>query len=180
MMNAGFDKEEIDKLKEECDEMGQNFVFIDDEEDEIEDADDFVHFQFVGMHEGKEVIYDTILSTLSLHHSSLVFEAAEQEYMKVNKKYVPLELRADDDEDINEEDEELLEEIIEGIEDEETIKVAEFIEIDLDFEYGIGIEVALNVDEITLDTIEEFIEDFNSGKLNLDKTLFSFKNDFED
>ncbi len=179
-MNAGFDKEEILKLKQECEEMDQSFMFIDDEEEDIDDSEDFVHFQFVGKHEGKEVIYDTILSTLSLHHSSLVFEEAEKQYMKINPKYVPFELREDDDTEVNEEEEELLEEIIEGIEDEETIKVCEFIDIDTDFEFGIGIEVALNIDEITIDTIDEFIEDFNNGTLKLDKTMYSFKNDFED
>jgi hypothetical protein len=178
MMNPGFEKEEIDKLKQECLEEGQNFVLVEDDE-EFDDSEDFVHFQFVGMYEGKEVIYDTILSTLALHHSSLVFEEAEKKVQKIHKDYVPFELRTEDTE-ISEEMEELLEEFIEEIEDEETVKVAELMEVDPAFEFGIGLEVALNVEEITVEVIEKFINDFNNDTLVLDKTLYSFKNDFED
>ena len=63
------------------------------------------------------------------------------------------------------------------IPDNESFKVTENIEIDEDFEYGIGIDVALNVEEITQETIENFINDFNAGKLKLDNTLISFKNE---
>lgn len=61
-----------------------------------------------------------------------------------------------------------------------SLKVAEFVEIDYDFEFGIGIDAALNVDEITVEVIEKFISDFNNGTLKLDKTLYSFKDGFED
>jgi hypothetical protein len=177
-MNPGFEKEEIEKLRQECLDEAQNFVFVEDEGD-FEDDGDFVHFQFLGKFEGKEVIYDTILSTLSLHHSSLVFEEAETQIMKIHKDYIPFEDRTEASK-VNEEVEELLEEIIEGLEEDETIKVAELMEVDPDFEFGIGLEVALNVEEITLEVIEKFIKDFNNDTLKLDKTLYSFKNDFED
>ncbi len=177
-MNPGFEKEEIEKLKSECIEEGQNFVFVEDEGD-FEDDGDFVHFQFVGMYEGKEVIYDTILSTLALHHSSIVFEEAEKKVMKIIKDYIPFEER-DENAEVSEEAEEMLEEFIEEMEDEETIKVAELMEVDPAFEFGIGLEVALNVEEITLEVIAKFIADFNNDTLQLDKTLYSFKNESED
>jgi hypothetical protein len=180
MINSGFEKEEIEKLKNECREEGQSFVFVEDEDEEdFEDDGDFVHFQFVGEYEGKEVIYDTILSTLSLHHNSLLFEEAEKKVMKLYKDYVPYENRPANAK-VNEEAEQMIEEFIEEMEDEETIKVAELIEVDPDFEFGIGLEVALNVEEITLEVIEKFISEFNAGTLKLDKTLYSFKNDYED
>jgi len=74
----------------------------------------------------------------------------------------------------------MMEELIQEMEDEETIKVSEFVETDFEFDFGIGIDAALNVEEITVEVIEKFITDFNNGTLNLDKTLYSFKDGFED
>jgi len=176
-MNAGYTQEEIDLLKEECEELGQSFVLVD--EDEPEEEADYVQFQFVGKHEGKEVIYDAVLSTLSMHHSSRLYEEAEKKIAKIYKDFVPYELR-DENSPVNEEAELMMEELIQEMEDEETIKVSEFVEVDLDFDFGIGIDAALNVEEITVEVIEKFISDFNSGTLQLDKTLYSFKDGFED
>ena len=175
-MNAGYTQEEIDLLKEECKELDQSFVLIDDEPEE---EADYVQFQFVGKHEGKEVIYDAVLSTLSMHHSSRLYEEAEKKIVKIYKDFVPYELR-DENSPVNEEAELMMEELIQEMEDEETIKVSEFVEIDMDFDFGIGIDAALNVEEITVDVIEKFISDFNNGTLKLDKTLYSFKDGFED
>ncbi len=176
-MNAGYTQEEVDLLKEECEELGQSFVLIDEEEPE-EEAD-YVQFQFVGKHEGKEVIYDAVLSTLSMHHSSRLYEEAEKKIVKIYKDFVPYELR-NEDSPVNEEAELMMEEFIQEMEDEETIKVSEFVETDFEFDFGIGIDAALNVEEITVEVIEKFIVDFNNGTLNLDKTLYSFKDGFED
>lgn len=176
-MNAGYTQEEVDLLKEECEELGQSFVLID--EDEPEEEADYVQFQFVGKHEGKEVIYDAVLSTLSMHHSSRLYEEAEKKIAKIYKDFVPYELR-NEDSPVNEEAELMMEELIQEMEDEETIKVSEFVETDFEFDFGIGIDAALNVEEITVEVIEKFITDFNNGTLNLDKTLYSFKDGFED
>lgn len=176
-MNAGYTQEEIDLLKEECEELGQSFVLVD--EDEPEEEADYVQFQFVGKHDGKEVIYDAVLSTLSMHHSSRLYEEAEKKISKIYKDFIPYELR-DENSPVNEEAELMMEELIQEMEDEETIKVSEFVETDLDFDFGIGIDAALNVEEITVEVIEKFISDFNNGTLQLDKTLYSFKDGFED
>ncbi len=177
-MNKGFDKEEIEKLKAECREEGAEYVFVEDEDD-LDDSGEFVHFQFVGQKDGQDVIYDTLLFTLHMHYNSLVYEEAESKVMKIHKDYVPYDLRTAGYTP-DEEAEQLLEEFIEEIEEEETLKVAEFIETDEEFEFGIGLEVALNVEEITPDIISRFIQDFNGGRLKLDKTLYSFKNDIEE
>ena len=176
-MNAGYTQEEIDLLKEECEELGQSFVLVD--EDEPEEEADYVQFQFIGKHDGKDVIYDAVLSTLSMHHSSRLYEEAEKKIAQIYKDFVPYELR-DENSPVNEEAELMMEELIQEMEDEETIKVSEFVEIDMDFDFGIGIDAALNVEEITVDVIEKFISDFNNGTLELDKTLYSFKDGFED
>lgn len=177
-MNDGYKKEEIEQLKAECEEEEQIFVLVEDEED-VSDENEFAHFQFVGKHNGQEVIYDALLSTLSLHHSSLLYEEAEKKVAKLYKDFVPFEDRVEGAK-VNEEAEQMIEELIEEMEDEETVKVAEFCDIDLDFEYGIGLDVALNVEEITVETIENFINDFNNNNLKLDKTAYSFKHGFDE
>jgi len=172
-MNLGFDPEEIQLLKEECAEEGSNFVLVEDDM-EMSDSGEMAHFQFVGLYEGKEVIYDAVINTLQIYHNSLVYEEAEKKVAALYKDFLPLEQRTEAYKP-NEEAEILLEELIEEMEDEETIKVAEYIEIDPSFEYGVGLDVGLNVTEITVEVIEKFIEDFNAGTLQLDKTLYSFK-----
>jgi hypothetical protein len=177
-MNEGFDPIEIAELKKECEQEGQNYVIVEDE-DGMNDSGEFAHFQFVGKHEGKEVIFDAVMGTLRLNHSSLVFEEAEERMKKAYPNYVELEKRKPN----HKEDEELelmLEEIIEELEEEEVIKVSEFVEIETDFEYGIGLDISLNVEEIDDDVITKFISDFNGGTLKLDPTLYSFTSEEEE
>lgn len=180
-MNIGYQKEEIDALKEECAELGLNFALVEDEDMDLEEDDelDYVHFQFVGKHNDQEVIYDAVLCTLSMHHSSLLYEEAEKKIMKLYPDFVPYEDRKPNHK-ANEEAEQMMEELIQEMEDEETIKVSEYVSLDMDFDYGIGLEAALHVEEITDEIIEKFVEDFNAGTLNLDKTVYSFKDGFED
>ncbi|MES2798136.1 MAG: hypothetical protein V4683_19365 [Bacteroidota bacterium] len=175
--NDGYDPNEIALLKQECENEGSTFVYFEDEEDFGHSADEYAHFQFVGDFKGQEVIFDAVIYTLRLHHSSLVYEAAEKKAMKNFPLYVPMENRDETyqaNEALDEEVELLITELIEEIEENEEIKVAENVEIDEDFEYGIGLDVCLNVDEIDDEVVEKFIEDFLGDKLNLDKTLYSF------
>ncbi len=174
-MNPGFDPNEIADLKEECSQEGKIYIVFDDE-DGLGDTGEFAHIQFVGQYEGKEVIYDAVIGTLRLNHSSLVFEEAEKRMKQAYPNYVELDKRKSNYQ-ADEEMELMLEEIIEELEEEEMIKVAEFVEVDADFEYGIGLDVALNVELIDDEVIEQFVKDFNAGTLELDKTLYSFKND---
>ena len=39
--------------------------------------DEYAHFYFIGKFEGKDVIYDTAIYTLRLHHESELYEIAE-------------------------------------------------------------------------------------------------------
>ncbi|AFK05211.1 hypothetical protein Emtol_4086 [Emticicia oligotrophica DSM 17448] len=176
-MNEGFDPEEIEALKAECQEEGQNYVLVEDE-DGMGDSGEFAHFQFVGMHEGKEVIYDAVMGTLRLNHSSLVFEEAETRMKKSYPNYIEFDRRKPNQK-VDEDMELILEEIIEELEEEEVIQVKEFVEIENDFEYGIGLDISLNVEEITHEVITKFIEEFNAGTLKLDPTLYSFRSEEE-
>ncbi len=170
--NPGFDPKEIEQLKAECAAEGQAYVEVEIDED-LDESGEYAQVQFVGQYEGKEVIYDAAIYTLELHHSSILIEEAEKKVKKIYKDFKSIEDR-DAKYKVNEEADNMLQEFIEEMEEDEEVKVAEHVEIDTDFEYGIGLEVGLNVQEITEDVIENFIKNFNAGTLNLDKTLYSF------
>ncbi|KAA6436942.1 hypothetical protein FEM33_19665 [Dyadobacter flavalbus] len=177
-MNPGFDPEEIAQLKNECKAERLNFIYVDDELEEEEDENsEHAHVQFVGFYKEKEVIYDALIYTLRLHHSTLVYDAALERVQKEIPGYVSRDERTGN-ENISEEDDEeaelLLTEFIEEIEENEEITVREHVEVDDEFEYGIGLEVGLNKTEINEKVINDFILRFNTGRLQLDPTLYSF------
>ena len=182
--NPGFDPEEIEQLKRECKAEKLNFVFVSDELEEDEDENnEHAHIQFVGWYKDKEVIFDALIYTLRLHHSTLVYDAALERLKVDMPDYVSPDEREDDDdydEDQDEEAEILLTEFIEEIEENEEIKVKEHVEMDTTFEYGIGLEVGLNKTEINNKVISEFIIAYNAGRVQLDSTMFSFTSEEED
>lgn len=183
-MNPGFDPEEIAQLKKECRAEGMNFIYVEDEfEDDEEENNEHAHVQFIGYHNNREVVYDALIYTLRLHHSTLVYDAALVRVQKQIPGYISPDERGLDVPDDPEQDEEaelLLTEFIEEIEENEEIKVSEHVEIDTDFEYGIGLEVGLNRTEITEKVIDDFIAHFNAGRLNLDKSVYSFHSSEDD
>jgi hypothetical protein len=173
MKNPGYDPAEIENLKRECEQEGLPFVLVEDELD-LEDTGEYAQFQFVGRKNEEEVIYDVAMYSLRMQHSSKLLEEAEKMVKKKFKDFVPLELRnerykANEDADL------LVQEYVEELEDDESITVAESLDEDLSFEYGIGLEVVLNVEEVTDQVITKFINEFNGGTLELDTTQRSFK-----
>jgi len=177
-MNPGFDPEEIAQLRRECKTERLNFVYVSDEfEDDEEENNEHAHVQFVGMYKDKEVVYDALIYTLRLHHSTLVYDAALERLKKEMPNYVSPDERTDDYPDDPEQDEEaelLLTEFIEEIEENEEISVREHVETDDQFEYGIGLEVGLNKTEINEKVVNDFIIRFNAGRIQLDPTLYHF------
>lgn len=175
--NEGFDPEEINALKEECQAAGKSFVYVDDNDLDVLESGECVHIQFPGQYQGQEVIYDALVYTLRLHHSSLVYEMAVEEVQKTYPDYTPPEEREAGYKiapDREEEAETALTEIIGEIEDTETVKVQEHIETDTDSDYGIALDVCLNTEDITDEVIENFIRQFKANTLALDTTLYSF------
>ncbi|MFT7420138.1 MAG: hypothetical protein ACI9QN_001061 [Arcticibacterium sp.] len=172
-INPGFDPKEIEQLRKECKEEEQNFVLVLDDV-ELSDSGEYYQFQFVGKHDEKEVIYDAAIFTLELHYNGVLLEEAEKRVTAVHKGFVPIEER-EDDYVPNHKADELIEEFIMEMEEDEDMKVSEFVNIDPDFEFGIGLEVAVNAELITLEDIGRFVDDFNVGTFKLDNNRFSFK-----
>ncbi len=181
--NPGYDPEEIRQLREECQKVRRSFVYTPNEDLDEPTGDEFAHFQFVGQHLGREVIFDSVMYTLRLHHSSLVYEEAERKAAKSFPLYMPIEMRDETykaDEDLDEEVELFITELIEEIEESEEIKVQEHLELDTSSDFGIDLDICLNVEAVTDEAIGKFIRDFNAGALKLDPTLYSFKSIDED
>lgn len=175
--NKGFDTAVIQEYAEKMQADGKNFVLSS--EDEM--TDEMAHFLFIGKHEGKEVIFDTVLYTLRLQHESEVFEIAEHRAAKQFPDYEKIQYDEDENgnlEALDEREEEIgmfMAEVILELEEEETVKVNEHIDYDLDADFGIGLDVGLHVEHITEKEISKFVEAFNSKTLKLDRTLYSFQ-----
>jgi len=185
MENIGYETEEINKIKKFCEDNDTNYVLNDDEPQ----GEEYVHFYFVGTYEGREVIFDTAMFTLRLYHSSLLYEKAEEEAEKQFPTYKRTNFddlseaeieKIIDSTDENEEVEVFKMEIIDELEDTEAIKVKEYIEINTDFDYGIALEIGLNVEELTDSIISDFVNKYKTNTLILDETLYSYKTEEEE
>ena len=180
--NQGFDPQEIEDLRKEIAETGQSYLVIESEDN----SDDFMNFYFIGNYEGQEVIYDAAIYTLKLQHSSEIYELAEHKVAKKYPNYKSIVYEEDENGDIaplNDEEEEIglyMTEVMDELEEDEAVKVQEHVDLDLNLDYGVGMDVGLNVDRITPKVIEKFIKDYNSGNLKLDPTHYSFQFDDED
>ncbi len=180
--NEGFAPESISNLKKELKATNKLFKIASGEEN----SDEFVNFYFIGMFEGKETIYDAALYTLRLHHASEVYELAEHEAAKKFPDFKGIHYEEDENgnlKPLSSEEEEIgwfITEIIMDIEEEETVKVQEFIDIDTNHDYGIGLDAALNVDFIDEAVIRKFVKEFNDDTIVLDENLYSFQSEEED
>ncbi|MEY2792798.1 MAG: hypothetical protein RJA76_790 [Bacteroidota bacterium] len=179
-INPGFSIEEIQQLKDLCKTSGKSFVNIEDEDLPVGNDTEMTHIQFVGQFKGKEVIYDAMLYTLQIHYASVIYEEAEREVCKQYPLYVPLDLRDETyqaNERLDEEVEMMILEVIDELEETDEVKVSEFLTIDEDFDFGIGIEAAIYVPALDEEVISNFVSLFNEGKFIPDSTLYSFKSE---
>ncbi|RZS97561.1 hypothetical protein [Cecembia calidifontis] len=180
--NEGFNPEHIEALKKELAASKKTYKINESEDN----SDEFVNFYFVGMYEGKEVIYDAALYTLRLHHSSELYELAEHEAAKKFPNFKGIKYEEDENgnlKPLSSEEEEIgwfITEIIMEMEEEEAVKVQEFVDIDTNHDYGIGLDAALNLEYIDDKVIAKFVKDFNDDTLVLDDTLYSFQSEEEE
>jgi len=180
--NKGFDPEEIQKVKQQIAETNKTFVTIESEDN----SDEFINFFFIGMYEGRETVYDAALYTLRLHHSSEIYELAEHRAAQKFPEYHKIAYQEDENGDIEplgDLEEEIglfMAEVMEELEDEEAVKVQEHVDMDANQDFGIGLDVGLNVEKVTDEIITKFIEDFNEDNLDLSETLYSFQTEEDD
>ncbi len=178
--NQGLNPDEIRKLKAEFLAEGKNFRYID--EDEV--SPEMAEFFFIGQHEGREVIFDCLLGTLRLAYESNLLEMAEAKTKEKFPDYKGFDFEVDEQGNGVGEEEEESEEIeaykafaMYEIEESGEANVAESVSFDDNFEYGLGMEAYLNLPEITEETIEKFISDYNNGNLKLDPVRYSFESE---
>jgi len=175
--NKGFELEEIREYRAQMMSLGKTYLL----DDEDENTEEYAHFYFIGKFEGREVIYDTVIYTLRLHHESELYEIAEHRAAQHFPQFKKISY--DEDENGNMEtldplQEEIglfMAEVIMELEEEEAVKVKEHVEIDSNSEFGISLDVGLQVEKITTKIIEKFIKDYNDDNLKLDETLYSFQ-----
>lgn len=180
--NEGFSTESIEALKQELRVSGKSYKMIPSEDN----SDEFVNFYFIGMHEGREVIYDAALYTLRLHHASEVYELAEHKAAQKFPNFKGIHYEEDENgnlKPLSADEEEIglfITEMILELEEEEEVKVQEFIDIDTNHDYGVGLDAALNLDIIDEQTITRFVKEFNEDTIQLDDTLYAFQSEDEE
>jgi len=181
-INPGYDPAEIAKFQEELKLSGKIFKYVD--EDEV--SDEMAEFHFLGKQNGKPVIFDCLLGTLQLAYESNLLEMAEMKTKEKFPDYRGFDFEIDEKGNAissGEESEEI--EAYKAyamyeIEEAGEANVAESVELDESFDYGVGLEVYLNVLEVTETTVIKFINDFNEGKVELDPVRYSFESDDDD
>jgi hypothetical protein len=180
--NPGFDPAEIARFQKELEASGKAFQYVD----EAEVSEEMAEFMFIGTYEGKPVIYDCLLGTLQLAYESNLLELAEAKCKERFPDYKGFDFEVDDQgqavaqSEESEEVEAYKAYAIFEIEEAGLANVAEYVEVDTRFDYGVGLEAYLNVVEINEGTIARFIADFNGGTLQLDPIRYSFESDSDE
>jgi hypothetical protein len=171
-MEVSKDKSLIARIRQK---LSKDLFYIDDQD---EPTDECVHFYFITMQAGQEVICDCVLYTLRLHHESEMHEEAEARVYEKFSDYLESNVESPDKE---EEIGMLMAEILLELEEEEAVKVQEHLELDHDNPVGLGIDAGLNVPVISNEVIGKFISEFKAGTLKLDSALYTFQlsTDFE-
>lgn len=175
--NKGFDAQTIQEYKNKLKALGT--AYLVDEEDEHND--EYTHFYFIGVYEGKEVIYDTVMYTLRLQHESELFEIAEHRAAQHFPEYKKIAYEEDENgnlaalDPLEEEIGLYIAEVIMELEEEEAVKVREHVDLDINTDFGVALDVGIHTEKITPKDFEKFIKDFNEDALKLDENLYSFQ-----
>ena len=175
--NKGFDPATIQEYKDKMTASGVTFL----EDDEDQRSDEYAHFYFIGLFEGKEAIYDTVMYTLRLQHESELFEIAEHRAARHFPEYRKITYEEDENgnlvalDPLQEEIGLYIAEVIMELEEEEAVKVKEHVDLDVNTDFGVALDVGLQREKITDADIEKFIQDFNEDNLSLDENLYSFQ-----
>jgi hypothetical protein len=180
--NKGFHPEFITELREKMKNMNQSYLIVESDDN----SDEYVNFNFIGKYEGRDVIYDAVIYTLRLYHQGELYEIAEHKAAQKFPSFKKIKYKEDENGDLmaldplEEEIGLFITEVMFDLEEEEAVKVKEHVEYDPNLDFGVGLDVALNVDEVDDKVIRKFVKDFNEGTLELDETLYSFQTEDEE
>ena len=175
--NSGFDPQTVQEYRNKMKALGM--TYLEDEDDES--SDEYNHFYFIGLYEGREVIYDTVMYTLRLQHESELFEIAEHRAAKHFPEYKKITYEEDENgnlaalDPLEEEIGLYIAEVIMELEEEEAVKVKEHVDLDVNTDFGVALDVGIHRDKIDRSEIEKFIREFNEDALDLDENLYSFQ-----
>jgi hypothetical protein len=175
--NKGFDPQTIHQYKTRMKTSGKNYIL----DDEDETTDEYVHFYFIGMFEGKEVVYDAVMYTLRLQHESEMFEIAEHRAAKHFPEYKKITYEEDENgnlaalDPLEEEIGLFIAEVIMELEEEEAVKVKEHVDMDPNTDFGVSLDIGFHLEKVTAKDIDNFIRNFNEDTLDLDETMYSFQ-----
>jgi hypothetical protein len=175
--NKGFDPQTIQEYKNKMKMSGA--PWLEDPDDER--TDEYAHFYFAGMFEGREVLYDTVMYTLRLQHESELFEIAEHRAAQHFPEYKKITYEEDENgnlaalDPLEEEIGLYIAEVIMDLEEEEAVKVREHVDLDVNTDFGVSLDVGLQREKITASEIEKFVRDFNEDTLALDENMYSFQ-----
>jgi len=174
--NKGFEVATIEEYQARMRELGQTFVFDEEEES----TEEYSHFYFIGKYEGRDVVYDAVIYTLRLQHESEMYEIAEHRAAKHFPEFKKIAYEEDENgnletlDPLQEEIGLFMAEVIMELEEEGTVRVKEHVDVDENVEFGVSLDAGLHVDKITPKVIERFIKDFNEDTLKLDETYYTF------
>jgi hypothetical protein len=175
--NKGFDPQTIQEYENKMKIAG--VPWLEDPDDER--TDEYAHFYFVGVFEGREVLYDTVMYTLRLQHESELFEIAEHRAARHFPEYRKITYEEDENgnlaalDPLEEEIGLYIAEVIMDLEEEEAVKVREHVDLDVNTDFGVSLDVGLQREKITAAEIEKFVRDFNEDALALDENMYSFQ-----
>ncbi len=168
---------EIEKLRKECAKIGKSFVYNLDEEQDDEEKQ-FASFFFVGKDQGREVIFDSYISTLSHEYHMNVLDEAEGLFFDKHP-----ELQETEFFELDEKQQLEYDAMVDSVYAADKIRVQEdalIYEEEDEQSVTIGIEVFLNVQEVTEQVIADFVKKFNADTFTPSEELFSFAQEAND
>jgi hypothetical protein len=172
-----FDAQMVQEYKDKIKTLGR--AWLEDPQDER--TEEYAHFYFVGLFEGREVVYDTLMYTLRLQHESELFEIAEHRAAQHFPEYKKISYEEDENgnlaalDPLEEEIGLFIAEVIMELEEEETVKVKEHVDLDVNTDFDVSLDVGLQREKITPSEIDKFVRHFNEDTLELDENLYSFQ-----
>ncbi len=170
-MNTGFSKEEINKIDAAAQGENQSFIY----QENVERSDEFASIFFTAKYKGKDVVFDAFVYTLEMEFVSNIYDAAKDAVLEEHPEHEGKDFDEDEGAHVD-----LMEEYSVELAKDEDFQVCEFIDYDEDVDYGVSMDVCLNIPEVTTAQIEKFVSAFKAGTYEPDKTFYAFDWNDED